>query len=186
MDRRSKGMVGASAAIAMLGLGVSAHADVAQFSDSVTVFDSTGAVVVSVGIPDSLEDGLTIVTVPIGIDASQYGNATNLVEPGHPANGFSDVVGICGCGVGGALALGFVSDTENTPVNFGGFPRTFVENGPIDITLYLDTGLQAQGYTAQFASDSEVPEPATWALMLTGFGLAGAGLRRRSPVRATA
>ncbi len=28
---------------------------------------------------------------------------------------------------------------------------------------------------------SLVPEPATWALMLTGFGLAGAALRRRSP-----
>ena len=30
------------------------------------------------------------------------------------------------------------------------------------------------------------PEPATWALMISGFGLAGAGLRRRRAVAATA
>jgi hypothetical protein len=29
-----------------------------------------------------------------------------------------------------------------------------------------------------------VPEPATWALMIAGFGLAGAALRRRVPIRA--
>ena len=29
-----------------------------------------------------------------------------------------------------------------------------------------------------------VPEPATWALMLTGFGIVGAGLRRRAPALA--
>jgi hypothetical protein len=31
-----------------------------------------------------------------------------------------------------------------------------------------------------------VPEPATWAMMLLGFGLAGAGLRRRAGSRAAA
>ena len=31
---------------------------------------------------------------------------------------------------------------------------------------------------------SAVPEPATWAMMITGFGLAGAGLRRRRPLAA--
>jgi len=31
-----------------------------------------------------------------------------------------------------------------------------------------------------------VPEPASWALMITGFGLSGAMLRRRRMVRAIA
>jgi len=38
-------------------------------------------------------------------------------------------------------------------------------------------GYDGGGFSYSLAS---VPEPATWALMLTGFGLAGAALRRRS------
>jgi PEP-CTERM motif len=38
--------------------------------------------------------------------------------------------------------------------------------------------------TVQFAGGA-VPEPASWALMLSGFGLAGAAMRRRQSVRVT-
>jgi hypothetical protein len=51
--------------------------------------------------------------------------------------------------------------------------------------LNLDV-LQNQGYdftTAQMRADF-VPEPGTWALMIAGFGLAGAALRRRAAGRA--
>jgi hypothetical protein len=57
---------------------------------------------------------------------------------------------------------------------------------PHDLPVELDrhsvevTGLQAIGYNLS------VPEPATWALMIGGFGLAGAGLRRRRMAVATA
>ncbi|MDZ4375795.1 MAG: PEPxxWA-CTERM sorting domain-containing protein [Phenylobacterium sp.] len=37
---------------------------------------------------------------------------------------------------------------------------------------------------ADFITGAMVPEPSTWALMIGGFGLAGAGLRRRASVRA--
>jgi len=40
----------------------------------------------------------------------------------------------------------------------------------------LDIGWQAFGFTGQGGA---VPEPATWALMISGFGLVGATLRRR-------
>lgn len=42
-------------------------------------------------------------------------------------------------------------------------------------------------YTASFKSDkavvfgAPVPEPATWAMMIAGFGMVGAGMRRRAP-----
>lgn len=41
-----------------------------------------------------------------------------------------------------------------------------------DTTIYLDNIVLVDGVTA-------VPEPSIWALMITGFGLAGAALRRR-------
>jgi hypothetical protein len=45
------------------------------------------------------------------------------------------------------------------------------------------------GQIADFAPDASsftasVPEPAAWALMIAGFGLVGAALRRRLPTRA--
>ena len=44
----------------------------------------------------------------------------------------------------------------------------------------VDLAFRIFGTTA-----APVPEPATWALMLVGFGLAGAAMRRRSAVRVT-
>ena len=66
-------------------------------------------------------------------------------------------------------------------------PTSQLESGPVDVTQFLSTDLQNRGYTASFASDVEaVPEPATWAMMILGVGLIGAGLRRRSAATATA
>ncbi len=44
----------------------------------------------------------------------------------------------------------------------------------------------ADGYRLDSISVAAVPEPATWALMISGFGLAGASLRRRRAAGATA
>jgi hypothetical protein len=169
-------MAGASFVAAVLGFLVSA-ADASPISDSLIVRDHSGAIVASAVLSEADEISGAIITVPVAIDASQFGNATNLIEPHtNGSNGFSDIVGICTCGDNGGLALGFSSDSETQLVNFGLFPRTFPELGPIDVTLYLDPTLQRLGWTATFSSD--VPEPIT--LSLFGAGLAGAlSLRRR-------
>lgn len=180
MTKLSIKLAGAfAAAVSLAALGASTSAS-AQVSDTLTVFDPLGNIVASASITEALEDAGTIVVVPIGIDAAQFGNATNLVE----LNGnFSDIFGICTCGPNGALALGIASDTETQGVNFGSFPRTFPEgNGVFSATLYLDPALQAQGFTATFTSDPSVPEPATWAMMIAGFGLVGVAMRRKANV----
>lgn len=64
--------------------------------------------------------------------------------------------------------------------------------GAQDATEFLGGALTAYGYDAEVSAGSfmnyafreggagAAPEPATWALMICGFGLAGAGLRRRT------
>ena len=164
---------------AALAIGLMLPASAQAASDTFTVFDPSGQIFVSVSLDEAGEDAGTIIVVPVAFNAALFGDATNLTEPDGT---FSDIFGVCTCGVGGALALGFASDTDTNGVNFGSFPRTFAEgNGIFDATIYLDLDLQRQGYTAQFISDVEsaVPEPATWAMMLFGFGIMGVGIRRQ-------
>lgn len=176
-----------AAAIAFAGLAGSAPADAGViYSDTLTVYDGAGKVVDFVGATDAQESA-GIFASSVAIDPSQFGNPTVLAEGNIlPTFGYSDIVGVCTCGPGNGLALGFASDGDPGLIDYGQYPITIRENGPVDVTMYLDPGLRGQGYTAWFLSDGDVPEPATWALMLVGFGLAGAGLRRRAAVRTAA
>jgi len=83
--------------------------------------------------------------------------------------------------------------------NFGGFG---LRPGHDSFFMFLDTDAKHYGKTAIFdlanpgqtqVSDAfatfgvtGVPEPATWALMIGGFGLAGVGLRRRRAMAVSA
>jgi hypothetical protein len=53
-------------------------------------------------------------------------------------------------------------------------------------TTYADAIYSNGGATQGFVLAGEVPEPASWALMISGFAMAGAMLRRRRLVAATA
>jgi hypothetical protein len=93
--------------------------------------------------------------------------------------------------VPGETGTGFVDDPLTPPYHAGSGPLPELGSfiSPWD---YLDdTGINSAdvtGYTEalEFAPVSAIPEPATWAVMLVGFGALGGALRsrRRSPVAA--
>ena len=92
-----------------------------------------------------------------------------------------------------ASAGGFTGNFTYTPTGSGRFQGYnsysfgFVGNGsPTTLTFSSLTGT-AFGAALDNVSVTAVPEPASWALMIAGFGLAGAALRgRRRPVAAIA
>ncbi|HET6971707.1 MAG TPA: PEPxxWA-CTERM sorting domain-containing protein [Phenylobacterium sp.] len=73
---------------------------------------------------------------------------------------------------------GFVDATHTFAVQFDG-AHTLIHNddGPDD------TPVGADFFAQNFAVGAAVPEPAAWALMIAGFGLTGATLRRRRLAR---
>jgi PEP-CTERM motif len=73
--------------------------------------------------------------------------------------------------VGGNVGWAFAFSNESA-WNFNDFV-TSASGVPNEGTRDADMNIWA------FATRSAVPEPASWALMLTGFGLAGAAMRRR-------
>ena len=173
---RSLYWLGIVAAIS-LALAGNAMGQVAPISDSMTVYDPTGAVFAQTLAFEGNEDPGHIYALSVGVDASQFGFATYLSE-GNGLN--SDIFGVCTTGAP-SLQLCFASDSETQGVNFGNDPNftTFPEgNGIWDATRYLDPSLRAQGYTATFISDTEVPEPAS--LLLMGTGLMGLARKIRS------
>ena len=77
---------------------------------------------------------------------------------------------------GSVLAVGADAQFSNSPIEGTAVFKSFVQGGEV--------------HMANFNSDFEfqpppvVPEPATWAMMIMGFGAAGAVLRRRQPLTA--
>ncbi len=66
----------------------------------------------------------------------------------------------------------------------GGLVDFTGNNGDADTIVYTPDGYQ--GFKTVAEVGAGVPEPATWALMIGGFGMAGAALRRRRSATATA
>ncbi len=103
-----------------------------------------------------------------------------------------------GAGISSVFGGGVNTNFDMVPNNFGPaanyFAADFLDPTFSHLQLYLAPGLYSisitgdgkGGLPAGFGVrlDSPVPEPATWALMITGFGLAGIGLRRRRGVAA--
>ena len=105
-----------------------------------------------------------------GLDGSYGGPSNLLYYPSQPFVDFggisftTDTGGVFNLGLGGGGTYGYV--LNSSVINPGGGCCTA---GSTDINLHV----------------AGVPEPATWGLMISGFGLAGAALRRRRAAVAT-
>ena len=166
--------------VALLSPVFTASGQPSPLSDWLRVYDPLGNIVQQVQATeqDELNNGpgwIYPILVPGLIDPTQFGNPTQVIESDGTT---SDVFGIAN--TAGGFFLAFSSDTETAPVPYGPFPKQVPETGlPIDATMYLDPGLQAQGYTAKFWSDAEVPDGGATAGLL-GIALAGImSLRRK-------
>jgi hypothetical protein len=95
-------------------------------------------------------------TSPYTLDVS-FGGATHSFAAA-PLEAFRTITFDVVAGVSGNTALGFLSTSPNVPTYWG----AVLDN--VSVTTPDSTGA--------------VPEPASWAMMLIGFGLAGYGLRR--------
>ena len=192
-------------AAATLAIAASAHAtsftgdyrvDKVNTSDPglvVGVHDLPGAVNFNL---DAVGDKATVklfklFTAETSVDADDLKSKPIWVGFDLTALGLGAVTGadLTGSTVGQKLLLGLV---QGGAVNWGaGKVYDFGDGGQILVTLNNATfdqgafaprgGLdRAATITATFTLISaSVPEPATWALMIGGFGLAGAALRRR-------
>jgi len=101
--------------------------------------------------------------------------ASTPIIPGGPAwSPLGGSSGSCyddGCGYTGWIGMTYtIADAGNYSLIFG------VTNW--DDTSY-ETGLAFDGLTIDDTPIGQVPEPATWAMMIGGFALVGSALRRR-------
>ena len=65
-----------------------------------------------------------------------------------------------------------------------GYAKAIVLTGPTTIYALVNDTFYPNDYGAFDVSVAAVPEPASWALLIAGFGLSGAALRRRRAVAA--
>ena len=120
-----------------------------------------------------------------------YSVSFELANLGSPPNAFSVTVGgktildedtVVSSSIFGGLYYvftdynkTFTATSSSTPLQF-----TFVQTP----SYFVLDNVSVQG-TPGTTVGSAVPEPATWALMLVGFGMVGAAMRQRKLVRRT-
>lgn len=159
-----------------------------QWVLSLSGLSSDNAITVAEG--DTIEATITLdqlFTAPASVDITVFG--LFLQGPAFPAGDvsasgtftFFNGVDVAKSGAGGTDTAGQVAHSvayfppDNGAITFDSISATFT----IDL-LPEAVSLDFAGLTyTLFSPSGAVPEPATWALMILGFGGAGAMLRRR-------
>jgi hypothetical protein len=140
------------------------------YAPTATLFGFGGTFPLSVDLPYTplITDGVLPTPVP-GYGFTVFGYNDAPWSPGV----FDVTTGFVGQGLDTYDLLG---DLAPIPVLFYALPSLDVINGPeIDFTSITGATFSVDG----IAETGGVPEPATWAVMLLGFGGVGAGLRAR-------
>jgi hypothetical protein len=125
---------------------------------------------------------------PTGIGSSDFPLPSFYADPTNvgPDVWLNELLGVfadsSGLTIGDAFAIGddpfsIIAPTGATRLQLGVNDDIFTDN---------DGSLLVQVLGSTVSATGGIPEPATWGLMITGFGLAGATLRRRRRLAVTA
>lgn len=173
-------IVAAPASAVTVSLSQTANADGIPFIQTTQSFfigTAAGVASASLNITGLTADDLVVVslngTALAGAGIFGPGNGNVYFTANGPATPFTFLANGSAAGtftspfVLGTNTFTITYNNNNAGINSGGGPLT---GGP---------GFYDVGATASF-----VPEPATWALLITGFAMTGVALRRRSAVAA--
>lgn len=172
--------------LALAFFASSVPADAALVYDKIEVFDGGGGLVSSVFATQAelTANPLAIFYVPnVAVNPAFIGAYSILLDAGTPV----DIFGIASGGPDGFnLAFAPGGQAATYPLQ----NPVIATGSPIDVSRYLDVGLLRSGYSALFSASGAitipgaVPEPATWAMLLVGFGAVGYTMRgRRQAIR---
>lgn len=122
-------------------------------------------------------EGVTQFVTDFGDTSLRVDFLTALQNPTITPQPFSGLVYETSTSLAGAGLTGF---TINAATTFGGFDssRVIFEDGRIGLNLQGLTYTSGDVIALDFQTAGAVPEPATWLMMIVGFGAVGRGLRR--------
>ena len=112
-------------------------------------------------------------TLAAGIYQLSFDYTGNQLGSQFPLAGFTASVGSLVANIG---------PLANNSSAFTSYSGTFTTAGPTTLTFTQNGGDNFRGSILDNVVVASIPEPATWLLMIAGFGLVGGTMRRRKPV----
>jgi hypothetical protein len=165
-----------------LSLAAALPAMASPIVDSFIVKDSKGQIAYRKDVTAAEEDPTVIffIDAPGLANINQLNNATTLLDASGDA---ADIFGVALAGSQIDFFLAFSSGTQGHPTPFGGSGSISLpkgNGGVFDATMYLDDGLQQQGWTASYVTAVDaVPDPGMAAPLLGTAMMGLAWLRRK-------